>query len=48
MPRKKNGNADEPVDDENVEVMDDEHDDSVWEEGDPADRRRDPLRKPAS
>lgn len=48
MPNRKNANADEPLDDDNVDVMDDDQDDSIWEEGDPADRRKDPLRKPAS
>jgi hypothetical protein len=33
---------------EDIELIDGEGDDEmVWEEGDPADRRRDPLRRPA-
>jgi hypothetical protein len=32
--------------DEDPTVVDEDADDLLWEEGDPADRRKDPLRRP--
>ena len=38
---------DEELEDEDETVVDDDAaDDLLWDDGDPADRRKDPLRKP--
>ncbi|HEY0157265.1 MAG TPA: hypothetical protein VGF28_08275 [Thermoanaerobaculia bacterium] len=33
-------------DEEDATVVDEEQEDLLWEDGDPADRRKDPLRRP--
>lgn len=42
MPHEKKRSEDEDDD----PILEDDRDDPEWEEGDPADRRKDPLRKP--